>query len=155
IHQPDIPHARSRKVKPERRAQSAGADQQYFRAFQLKLTLHAHFRHDQVAAVSQYLFIGQARRRRVPNQRLCFGGHSTPRITILPAARASEKPFIASAHRLSGQGAPLTNVSTPPVRERQVLVRLREEENESRTLSHEPLCQVESLWTCCCFAFCP
>ena len=96
---PDLADARSRQVKPQRRAQATGPDQQDPRAFQLELALHANFRHDQVPAITQNLFVGQARCRWVAGQRRCLGGHSVPLMNILPVQRDSEKPIILAAGR--------------------------------------------------------
>ncbi len=62
IDQAKFAYARSREIQTQRRAEPTGSNQQYFRVFQLKLTLHAHFRHDQMAAVAQNFFIREARR---------------------------------------------------------------------------------------------
>ena len=56
IHDPKPAHACRGEIKPQRRAQTAGADHQHFGLGELELTLHAHFRHDQVAAVALNLF---------------------------------------------------------------------------------------------------
>ena len=53
IYQADAADARRRKIKPERRAQPAGADAENFRLLELELPVHADFGHDQVPAVAQ------------------------------------------------------------------------------------------------------
>ena len=53
------PHAGRGQIKPQRRAQSARADHQDFGLGELELPLHAHFGHDQVAAVALNLFFRQ------------------------------------------------------------------------------------------------
>ena len=50
------------EIQAERRAESAGADQQHLGVLELELTFHADFRHDQVAAVAQDLFVAETRR---------------------------------------------------------------------------------------------
>ena len=62
IDDADAPHARRGKVQAQRRAQSAGADQQHLRGLQLLLALHAHLGNDQVAAVAQNFVVGERRR---------------------------------------------------------------------------------------------
>ena len=59
IHQAKVPDASRGQIQPERRAESAGADQQHLGVFELELTFHADFRHDQMPAVAQNFFVGQ------------------------------------------------------------------------------------------------
>jgi hypothetical protein len=54
-------NARGGKIHPRWRAESAGADHQYARGFQFSLTLHANFRHDQMATVTSNLLIRERR----------------------------------------------------------------------------------------------
>ena len=63
IHEADAAHARRGQIKAERRAESSGADAQHLGLLELELPLHAHFRHDQMAAVAQDLFFGKRRCR--------------------------------------------------------------------------------------------
>ena len=51
------------EIQTERRAESTGADQQHLGVLELELTFHADLGHDQVAAVAQDLFVGEAGRR--------------------------------------------------------------------------------------------
>ncbi len=59
IHQSDAAHASRRQIEAQRRAESARADAQHLRLLELELPLHAHFGHDQVAAVAQHFFFGE------------------------------------------------------------------------------------------------
>ena len=80
IDQADAADAGRREIKSERRAEAAGADAKHFRLLQLQLTFHAHFRHDQVAAVAQDFFF---RKRWLPAVRLCvFGAIETIQFSI-------------------------------------------------------------------------
>src|SRR5579862_2483451 len=60
IHQAQFAHARRGQIQAQRRSETASADQKNLGIFQLELTLHTDFRHDQVAAVAQNFFVGQA-----------------------------------------------------------------------------------------------
>ena len=53
IHEADSANSGRSQIKTERRAESARADQQNARLLQLQLTFHAHFGHDEVAAVTE------------------------------------------------------------------------------------------------------
>jgi len=75
INQTDVSYARGSEIKAEGRAEPACADEKDFGAFQLELTVHADFGHDEVAAVAEDFFVGEARCRRGAGQRLRFGGH--------------------------------------------------------------------------------
>src|SRR6266849_6191362 len=57
VHQADVADARGGEIEPKRRAESTGADEQHFGGFELELTVHADFGHDQVAAVAQDFFV--------------------------------------------------------------------------------------------------
>ena len=57
VHQSDAADARRRQVHAEGRAQTAGSDQQHLSRLELQLPLHAHFGHDQVAAVTLDLLV--------------------------------------------------------------------------------------------------
>ena len=48
------------EIKRQRRAESARADAEHLRGFQLELPRHADFRHDQVARVAQDLVVIEA-----------------------------------------------------------------------------------------------
>ena len=80
------PDARRGQIQPERRAQSAGADQQHLGLLQLQLALHADFGHDQVAAVAQDLVVREGRSRR--------DAHADP-----PAMLGTIEIVSPSAHR--------------------------------------------------------
>src|SRR5215472_16478603 len=51
------------KIKAQRRAQPASANEKNFGVFQLELPVHADFRHDEMAAVAQNLFLRKTRAR--------------------------------------------------------------------------------------------
>ncbi len=57
IDDTDSPDARCGQIHSHRRAEAARADHQYTRGFETTLPLHADFRHDQVTAVPQNLFV--------------------------------------------------------------------------------------------------
>ena len=59
IHQPDSSDSRRRQIHPQRSAQAARAHQQHARVLQLELPVHADFRHNQMPAVTQNLFVRQ------------------------------------------------------------------------------------------------
>ncbi len=61
INDSDAANAGCGEVHSHRRAESAGADHEHARGFEFALTLHADFRHDQVTAVAQDLFVGEFR----------------------------------------------------------------------------------------------
>ena len=61
IDESELADACRGEIQTQRRAKAAGADQQHFGVFQLELTVHADFRHDQVAAVAKNFFVGQRR----------------------------------------------------------------------------------------------
>src|SRR6266478_6146156 len=52
VNQPEFADARGGKIQAKRCAEPTRADEQYFGVLQLKLPLHADFRHDEVAAVA-------------------------------------------------------------------------------------------------------
>ena len=98
VNQAKLTDTRGRKIQAKRRAKSARADEQDFGVFQLELPLHADFRHDKVAAVSQNFFIRKARGRFRAGRRLCCGGHF---LLLTPHydAAASRKPKRGSSPR--------------------------------------------------------
>src|SRR5205814_4864312 len=53
INDPERADTCCSEIQRERRAQSASADAQHARGFQLRLSVHAHLGHDQVARVAQ------------------------------------------------------------------------------------------------------
>ncbi len=55
----DMPHARRRQIGQDRRAESAGADDDDPRGLELLLALERHLRHDEMAPVAANLFIGE------------------------------------------------------------------------------------------------
>ncbi len=59
IHQSQPAHARRSQIEAQRRAQAAGAHQQYFGLLELALALHPDLGHDQVAAIAEDLFFGK------------------------------------------------------------------------------------------------
>src|SRR5437016_3011522 len=76
VNQPEFSDARGGKIQTKWRAESSSADEQHLGVLQLQLPLHADFRHDEMAAVTQNLFVGKARCRFCTRLRLCGGGHS-------------------------------------------------------------------------------
>ena len=59
IDDADVADARRREVGEDRRAQSAGADDNDARGLELLLPLQRHLRHDEMASVTADLFIGK------------------------------------------------------------------------------------------------
>ncbi len=58
VDQAQRAHARGRQIQRQRRPQSARADAQHARGFQLLLPLHADLGHDQMARVAQdFVFV--------------------------------------------------------------------------------------------------
>ena len=71
IDNADAADARRGQIQAQRRAESARADQQHFRLLQLQLAFHAHFRHDQMAAVAQQFLRSKASSPRSVRPRSC------------------------------------------------------------------------------------
>src|SRR6266481_4926159 len=63
VNQTEFADASGGKIQTEWRAEAASADEQHLGILQFELPLHANFRHDEVAAVAQNLFVGKARCR--------------------------------------------------------------------------------------------
>jgi hypothetical protein len=53
VHDAESAYTRGREIKGQGRAQTARANTEHFRSFQLLLSLHAHLGHDQMARVTQ------------------------------------------------------------------------------------------------------
>src|SRR5258708_825845 len=75
VNQAEFADARGGKIQTKRRAEASRADKQYLGVLQLKLPLHADFRHDEVAAVTQDFFVRKARDRFCAGLRLYSCGH--------------------------------------------------------------------------------
>ena len=60
VHDAEGTHAGGGKIKRQRRAEPARADTEHTRRFQLLLPLHADLWHDQVARVTENLFIAKS-----------------------------------------------------------------------------------------------
>src|ERR1035437_1485866 len=60
VDQTKGPNARGRQIQRKRRSQSARADAQHASRFQLLLSLHTYFRHDQMARVAQDLVLAKS-----------------------------------------------------------------------------------------------
>ena len=59
INDPEPPYACRGQIKPQRRAQPARADHEHLGFGQLELPVHAHFGHDQMAAVALNFLLGK------------------------------------------------------------------------------------------------
>src|SRR3984957_3102970 len=60
IDEPEFADSGRGEIQTERGAESACADQQHLGVLELELTFHADFGHDQVAALAENLFVGEA-----------------------------------------------------------------------------------------------
>ena len=84
IDQSNVPDASRGKVQAQGRAKSACTDQKHFGGFQLELPLHSDFRHDQVAAIAEDLFVGEAGCCGMADCWPCFSRHDDL-LSLLPS----------------------------------------------------------------------
>src|SRR5258708_18314241 len=75
VHQAEFADARGGKIQAQRRAEASRANEQDLGVLQLELTLHANFRHDEVAAIAQNFFVRKAGDRLCAGLRLYSCGH--------------------------------------------------------------------------------
>ena len=71
IDESQTPDTGGSEIKSQRGAQPPGANQQDFCVFEFELTLHAHFGHDQVAAIAKNFLVGKTGGRLRSGLRLC------------------------------------------------------------------------------------
>ena len=98
VHDAQPAHARRGQVEPRRRAQPAGADEQYLRLEQLRLARLADFGDQQMPAVAVPLRVGQAERHL----------HRKPSVLprAIPAAQATHLPVTHLLQRPAREEAP-------------------------------------------------